>query len=197
MSDHATKPGRYFVIAFFLIFAVLVADQVSKWYVVESMLRTKSTGPDFGTWFITSSPIQFFIDQMEEYKTVKINDWLNFQMVWNRGMSFGMLDTDNPKMPLLFMSVSMLISVGMFVWMALARGRLLLFALPLIIGGAMGNVCDRVRFGAVADFIDVHIKEHHWPAFNLADSAICTGAVLLGLYALLDHKSGTPEEKKT
>jgi signal peptidase II len=189
MSEHAHKPGRYFAAAFLLIFAVIFADQASKWFVLESMLRTKVTHPDFWTWFMKPEPLQYFIDQQEEYNTVTLAPWLDFKMVWNRGISFGMFDSDNPKMPVLFMCVSLFVSVGLFVWMAIARGRLLLVALPLVIGGAIGNVCDRIRFGAVADFVDFHVGDWHWPAFNLADASICIGAGLLVIHALLDKSA--------
>ncbi len=193
MSDHASKPGRYFIAAFLLIFGVLLADQASKWFVLETMLREKSTGPDFWTWFKTSAPLPYFVDQIEKYKTVTFNGWLNFTMVWNRGVSFGMFDSDNPKMPVMFMCLSLFVAMGLFIWMAIARGRLLLVALPLVIGGALGNVCDRMRFGAVADFIDVHVGDRHWPTFNVADACICIGAGFLIIHALLDnHQKKTP-----
>jgi len=64
-------------------------------------------------------------------------------------------------------------------------------ALGGIIGGALGNVIDRLRWGAVADFLDVHIAGHHWPAFNLADSAISVGAVLLILDALFTRPTSS------
>jgi signal peptidase II len=64
-------------------------------------------------------------------------------------------------------------------------------ALGGIIGGAMGNVIDRLRFGAVADFLDVHVMSHHWPAFNLADSAITVGAVILIVDSLFAGRVST------
>lgn len=193
MSEHVNKPGRYFLAAFILIFAVVMADQASKWFVLETMLRTKGTSPDFWQWFKTRELVQFFVDQQETYKSVTLTPFLNFQMVWNRGISFGMLESDSSKMPIAFIALSLVISVCLFVWMAVARGRLLFFALPLIIGGAIGNVCDRIRFGAVADFIDVHVAGRHWPAFNIADSCICIGAALLIIHAIFDKS----DDKKT
>jgi len=193
MTDHSLKPGRYFLAAFLLIFAVVFADQASKWFVLETMLRTKPAQQDFWTWFMTPNPLQYFIDQQETYNTVTFTSWLNFTMVWNRGISFGMFDSDNPKMPLMFVCLSLFVAMGLFVWMAIARGRLLLVALPLVIGGAIGNACDRVRFGAVADFVDVHVAGWHRPAFNVADASICIGAALLVIHALLDHGGKKPE----
>lgn len=182
--------------ALLLIFGVLLADQASKWFVLETMLRTKGAAPDFWQWFTTRDTIDALnplaVESVtEEYNTITFNSMLNFRLVWNTGISFGMFGGANS---LIFMGLSLLVSAGLFVWMAIARGRLLLVALPLVIGGALGNVCDRVRFGAVADFIDVHIGEHHWPAFNVADSCICIGAGLLILHALLDQSDKKPAE---
>ena len=70
-------------------------------------------------------------------------------------------------------------SVILGLWMARGGPRLLVFGLALIIGGAIGNVIDRVRFGAVIDFVDLHAGGYHWPAFNIADAAIFCGVVML------------------
>ncbi|HYD18283.1 MAG TPA: signal peptidase II [Patescibacteria group bacterium] len=180
------KPGRFFAVAFVLILAVIAADQASKWYVLETMLRTNPENLDFWSWFTKRAPLAFFEDQQEKYKQVVFNGWLNFTMVWNKGISFGMFASQNGKMPVLFICVSLCISMALFFWLVLARTTLLFIALPPIIGGAIANVCDRVRFGAVADFIDLHIGEHHWPAFNIADACVVIGAALVVIDAILD-----------
>lgn len=195
MSEQVIRPGRYFIVAFILILVVIGADQASKWFVLESMLRTKSENPDFWTWFTTRNMVEFFADQQEKYKQVVFNPWLNFTMVWNKGISFGMFGAGQGKTPLLFIALSMIISFGLLIWLVLARTKMLFLALPLIIGGAIGNVIDRVRFGAVADFIDVHIGDRHWPAFNIADACVCIGAFLLILDTIFD-KSGSKKGTK-
>lgn len=194
MSEQVIRPGRYFIVAFFLILVVIGLDQASKWFVMESMLRVKSEGPDFWTWFKTRDMIEYFADQQEKYKQVVFTPWLNFTMVWNKGVSFGM-GAGAGKTPLLFIALSMMISFGLLIWLVLARTKMLFLALPLIIGGAIGNVIDRVRFGAVADFIDVHIADRHWPAFNVADACVCIGAFFLILDTIFD-KSGTKKDPK-
>ena len=195
MSEQVIRPGRYFIVAFFLILVVIGADQASKWFVMESMLRVKSESPDFWTWFTTRDMVEFFTDQQEKYKQVVFNPWLNFTMVWNKGISFGMFGAGQGKAPILFIALSLMISFGLFIWLVLARTKMLFLALPLIIGGAIGNVIDRVRFGAVADFIDVHVGDRHWPAFNIADACVCIGAFFLILDTILD-KSGTKKGPK-
>ncbi len=195
MSAQVIRPGRYFIVAFFLILVVIGLDQASKWFVMETMLRAKSESPDFWTWFTTRDMIDFFADQQEKYKQVVFNPWLNFTMVWNKGISFGMFGGGQGKMPVLFIALSLMISMGLLIWLVLARTKMLFLALPLIIGGAIGNVCDRVRFGAVADFIDVHLGDRHWPAFNVADACVCIGAFFLILDTILD-KSGSKKDQK-
>ncbi|MDF3023549.1 MAG: lspA [Alphaproteobacteria bacterium] len=195
MSEQVIRPGRYFIVAFFLILVVIGLDQASKWFVMESMLRVKSENPDFWTWFTTRDMVEYFSDQQEEYKQVVFNDWLNFTMVWNRGISFGMFGAGAGKTPLLFIALSMLISLGLLIWLVLARTKMLFFALPLIIGGAIGNVIDRVRFGAVADFIDMHLGDRHWPAYNIADACVVIGAIFLILDTIFD-KSGSKKDPK-
>ena len=78
------------------------------------------------------------------------------------------------------------------IWLARADRRLIGVAIGLIVGGALGNLVDRVRYGAVADFLDVHAWGYHWPAFNAADSAITVGAVTL----VLDSLFVRPERPK-
>ena len=83
--------------------------------------------------------------------------------------------------------------VGIF-GITVSFGILGSFALACIIGGALGNVADRVRFGAVLDFLDFHYKNMHWPAFNLADSFICIGVFILICLEFMDNKKKKTEE---
>lgn len=126
-----------------------------------------------------------------------INGFLNLVHVRNPGAAFGFLS----KAPAYFRSV-------FFIAVTLAAMGLILYyirqnrvtekrvvlALSLIFAGAAGNLIDRVRFGEVIDFIDVYISVHHWPAFNIADSAISAGAVLL-LLSLIKGKPAESEKK--
>lgn len=191
---HVHKPGRFFLVAFIAILVVIAADQASKWLVLETMLRTKSENPDFWAWFSTRDLIGDFVDQREAYNTITYTPWLNFTMVWNKGVSFGMFGGENALPPIVFIGFSLVVSMGMMVWLVLARSKTLSIALPLIIGGAIANSIDRFRFGAVADFIDVHVGDKHWPAFNLADSCIVLGACFIVLDALLTAMHKKPQQ---
>ncbi|MBC7953931.1 MAG: signal peptidase II [Rhodospirillaceae bacterium] len=160
-----------------LILAAIIVlfDQWSKYWVVETVMRPQ------GVWetpFYTSTRIE-------------ILPFFDIVMAWNRGVSFGIFNTDGRWNAILLSVLSIAIVIGLLVWMRKAPSRMVTLALGSIIGGALGNVIDRIRWGAVADFLDVHVMGHHWPAFNLADSAISIGAVVLVLDALFARPSSS------
>jgi signal peptidase II len=86
---------------------------------------------------------------------------------------------------LLFSLVAAAIVTVLIYWLSRVDSSLLAVAIGLIIGGAIGNVIDRIRLGAVVDFLDFHVESWHWPAFNVADSAICIGVAVMLLDGLL------------
>lgn len=184
------KSGRYFLIGLCLTLAVIAADQITKWMVIETMLRVKSTGPDFWTWFVTRNPIPYFVDVQEKYNTKVFSSILNFVMVWNHGISFGMFDNGKEGVAVIFIGVSLTVSMLLLTWMLFARRGLLVAGLACVAGGAIANAIDRVRFGAVADFIDFHIHNRHWPAFNGADIFISLGAALIIIDAITAKGKG-------
>jgi signal peptidase II len=136
--------------------AVVVLDQLTKWAIL--------------TW----------LD-----RAVALTPFFNLVVVWNRGVSFGMFDSDGALAPWLLSGLALAVVGALLLWLRRVDHPLPGAALGLIIGGAVGNVIDRVRFGAVVDFLDVHAMGWHWPAFNVADSAICIGAALLLVDGLL------------
>ncbi|NBJ09478.1 signal peptidase II [Microvirga arsenatis] len=103
----------------------------------------------------------------------------NLRLGFNRGISFGFLPADEASGVLLLIGITALISLGMAVWSVMAQTWQEATALALILGGALGNLIDRVRDGMVTDFIDLHAAGYHWPTFNGADIAITLGAVWL------------------
>ncbi|GHM58267.1 MAG: lipoprotein signal peptidase [Candidatus Mesenet longicola] len=110
--------------------------------------------------------------------TIKICSFLKFIEIWNSGISFGLFD-DLPRNNIIF-SLSSIIITCIFTYVLYkTRSKLVRFNFSLIIGGAMGNLIDRVYWGAVYDFIDIKIINWHWPTFNLADSFIVIGMLLL------------------
>lgn len=185
-QNKAARPGRFFLLGFILIAALIFADQYSKWWVMEHMLRASGEPRLFGDWFLTLQPVSFFFDQREAYNTVILTPFLNFVMVWNTGVSFGMFNSDSDVVKFALIGVALLISLLLMIWLAVTSRGLVAAAIILVISGAVGNVIDRVRFGAVADFIDLHMAGIHWPAFNVADSGIVLGGMLLILHAMLN-----------
>lgn len=109
---------------------------------------------------------------------IKIFDFFSLVYVWNRGVSFGMFNTlENSK--IIFCVVQGTIALVLFFWLYYNKKTHITYALALIIGGALGNLVDRIKNGAVADFLDFHIASYHWPAFNLADSWVFIGVMIL------------------
>ncbi|MCH2547093.1 MAG: signal peptidase II [Alphaproteobacteria bacterium] len=147
---------RHFILGMAVALIALVLDQISKLWLVDHMELAK---------------IENGIEILPFFKLV---------MVWNYGVSFGMFSAvgDDSRRWLLI-AVAAVITAIMFVWLWKSHTKLLSLALGLVIGGAIGNVFDRLRWGAVADFFYLHYDEWYWPAFNIADSAIFIGVVLL------------------
>ncbi len=116
---------------------------------------------------------------------VHLTSFLNLVLVYNRGAAFGFLSNADGWQNAFFIAVAVAIVTAIIVFLARGgrRDRLTAIALMLILGGAAGNLADRVRLGEVVDFIDFHIGAWHWYTFNLADSAITVGAALLGVDA--------------
>lgn len=115
--------------------------------------------------------------------------FFNLVLTLNRGMSFGLFNgaagTGGGVNAIVFSIVAAGIVLGLVYWLSRVASPLLGLAIGLIIGGAIGNVIDRIRCGAVVDFLDFHIGMYHWPAFNLADSAICVGVGVMLFESLL------------
>ena len=121
----------------------------------------------------------------------RVSPFFNLVLTLNRGMSFGLFnagDGGGALNALLFSLAAAIIVAGLIYWLSRVSSPLLAIAIGLIVGGAVGNVVDRIRHGAVVDFLDFHIGYWHWPAFNLADSAICLGVAMMLLDGLLLHR---------
>lgn len=123
--------------------------------------------------------------------TVIVPGFLNMTYVTNKGAAFSMLaDVDSPWRHYFFVSVGgVALLILTVVWFKNRKGNQISnIALGLIVAGAAGNLIDRVRLGAVVDFIDVYLGSRHWPAFNVADSAICVGVVTYLLISYLEER---------
>ena len=144
----------------FVIIGVIIADQLSKFWIVDAF-------------------------QLYESREI-IPGIFNFVYVVNTGAAFSILaDVDSPWRHYFFLSVGCIAIVGLTILYSKLKKENKLYYLPvgLIVGGAIGNLIDRVRLGSVVDFLDFYFGNYHWPAFNIADSAICVGA---GLFILMN-----------
>lgn len=124
---------------------------------------------------------QLATETLELYRPRVVTDWLNLTLAHNDGAAFSLLAGAGGWQRWFFTVVAVLVSAVLLVWLKRLphRSRLLPVALVLVLGGALGNLIDRVRLGYVVDFIDIHYQGWHWPAFNLADSVIVVGVLLL------------------
>jgi signal peptidase II len=155
--------------------AVFVADQVSKWYVLGPLGLSPPGCRELetGCVFINLGPL------------------VDLQMVWNRGISFGLFRADGELGRWVLVAAQLGIAGVFGWWLRTAERRITAVALGLVIGGALGNVIDRIRYGAVADFIDFSgpwfgWRIGDWPVgfgwvFNVADAAITVGAIVLAI----------------
>lgn len=152
-----------------LLFVAIIVyvDQLSKWWATEEILKA-GNGYGFFEW-ITRIP------EMTDYRSKEMLPFVDFVMVWNNGISFGMFQSDDPMVPLLITLMTAAVIIGFMIWMFRTDNRTVAGGLSMVIGGAIGNLIDRVRFEAVIDFLDFHILGWHWPAFNLADTCIVLG----------------------
>ncbi len=128
----------------------------------------------------------FALQYLPPYAEVPVFKYFNLTLAYNKGAAFSFLNSASGWQIWMFGVIALLVSIGLLIWLARlsSRQRWLCIALTLIIGGALGNLSDRFLYGHVIDFLDFYIANWHWPAFNIADSAICVGAVMLFIDAL-------------
>lgn len=147
----------YFNQAFYLLlsFSVILIDQITKHFAQHELIH---------------------------YVPIYINTVMNLTLAHNTGAAFSLLDSASGWQSLFFLCLNGLISLGLLVWLFRLKyndNKLKSWSLSLILGGALGNIIDRVQLGYVIDFLDFHWGMYHWPIFNVADSAVCIGGFLL------------------
>jgi signal peptidase II len=121
-----------------------------------------------------------------------IDDFFRLVNVWNPGVSFGFLGGDKALPPWVLSAVAVAVCIGLMMWLRRVDRPLTGWGIGLVMGGAIGNVIDRARWGAVFDFADFHVGQWHWPAFNVADSAIVVGVGLMLLDSFIGEKRPAP-----
>lgn len=139
---------------------------------------------------------QIATDSLALYRPVELTSWLNLTLAHNYGAAFSFLSDAGGWQRWLFTGLAAVVTVILVIWLLRlsAKEKLTRAALSLVIGGAAGNLIDRIVNGYVVDFIDVYYRDSHWPAFNLADSAITLGVVLLLVDGFFFASAEKPEE---
>ena len=154
---------RYFITKSVFVFILFTLDQAAKFYIIDYFKAFKQ-------------PLE------------RINEYFNLVLVWNKGISFGMLN-HYANSNIIFLVISLIITSFMVHLLIKSKGALESISYVLIIGGALGNIFDRIERGAVTDFIEVHYANYYWPAFNIADSIICIGVFLMIVSLLFMEKN--------
>ena len=155
----------------------------------QSDVVRRPPAPYSWLWLLVSGAVvwgdmatkQWASEVLTLYRPRQLLPWLNLTLAHNYGAAFSFLSQAGGWQRWLFTALAAGVSIGLIIWvLRLPRREWLTgLALALIIGGALGNLADRVQLGYVIDFLDVHYGAWHWPAFNVADSAISCGVVLL------------------
>jgi len=144
---------KLFLIGIILAFFITIFDLISKIYI-------------------------FSLIEENNQNQIVITSFFSLVQVLNKGISFGMFN-DIKNSQIIFSLLQASIALILTFWLLKTNSLYISVALGLIIGGAFGNIIDRIINGAVADFLDFHINNYHWPAFNLADSSVFIGVAML------------------
>ena len=155
LRSRASARGRYRMLRIGLpaVALVVLLDQLTKWFARDALWQPP--------------------------RAIEVTSFFNLVPVENRGISFGLLESDSGFGPWLIAGIAVAIALALMIWLARTRRVWPALALGLIVGGALGNVIDRARLGWVIDFVDIHAAGYHWPAFNLADAGITVGVAIL------------------
>jgi signal peptidase II len=162
-ADIASPSRSYIGLGLAMAVLVVALDQLTKWWILEVVMQ----------------PVP---------RIVEVTPFFNLVLAWNYGVSFGTFASTEAYMPYVLSAVAFGIVVVLLVWMRNAGRRFIAVALGMVIGGAIGNIIDRIRFGAVADFLDFHVAGWHFWAFNIADSGITVGVALLLIDGLFERR---------
>ncbi len=155
------KKTILYFLSFLAFIIIFVSDQLSKYYILQQ-------------------------SELANHGIIEVTPFFNIVLTFNRGVSFGMFAGHNQ--PLLLIAIACVIILVLLSWLRKNTSPMVALAVGAIIGGATGNVIDRIRHGAVVDFLDFYIKGLHWPAFNIADSFVFIGVVVLCVYSMFFEK---------
>jgi signal peptidase II len=157
--------------------------------------------PSFNNWLLLAAVIivldqitKLIVDNTMFYgQVIPVMPSFNIVLAYNKGAAFSLLANAGGWQRLFFSTIAVVASVGI-IWVLRKhhQNRLMSLSLSLILGGALGNLIDRIAYGHVVDFIQVFYSTYYWPAFNIADSAITVGAVLMVLDSMKKQPESSP-----
>ena len=157
--------------ALLLAAVIIVSDQVSKWVIADVV--------------------------MQPPRVIEVTGFFNLVLTYNTGVSFGLLGFDLPGKAFILGALAVVVAISLMVWLWHQPKALLVWAVGLVAGGAIGNAIDRALRPGVVDFLDFHLGGWHWYAFNIADSAIAIGVALLVLETLFAPSEEAKEKDGT
>jgi signal peptidase II len=137
-----------------------------------------------------------FVYDLPVREPVRVTPFMDLIVVWNHGISYGLFQQSTELGRWVLVAVSLAAALALSIWIRRARGKLLAASLGLIVGGAIGNAIDRVAYGAVFDFIHLHVGSFSWYVFNVADAAIVAGVVGLLYDSFVLEKRRTPRNAR-
>lgn len=141
--------------------------------------------------FAILSIIVFLFDQITKdlirknyilYTTTKINNYINITHLKNKGIAFGLFNNNSDIVFYTLITISILVCIFLLHYIFNTTNNINNIAASLVLGGALGNISDKILYKGVTDFIDIHVKTLHWPAFNIADSSIFLGVLIYIIY---------------
>lgn len=145
-------------------------------------------------WLLLSIVIIFFdqltklyaIKYLSLYQPLPLMPFFNLTLAHNTGAAFSFLGAESGWQRWFFVGTALIVSMLCLAWLYRlpTKGKLLLAAIGLLLGGALGNLWDRLVYGYVIDFIDLYVGDWHWPIFNIADAAICIGVAIIAITSL-------------
>ena len=167
-KEKIVQLSKKFTLSFYIILICFILDRVSKVYVISLFTQTN------------------FND------SIYINSYLNFILLWNKGIAFGLLQSEQMLYHLITVIIFLVISLVCFLILKSEKKWEIIY-FSMIAGGALGNFIDRIYYNAVPDFIDLHYKEFHWFTFNIADMCITIGIIFYLIFDMFKFKNADNE----
>ena len=154
--------SKKYLVDFFIIFFIFIIDRSSKLLIIS------------------------YPETYEQYG-ISVTSFLNFNLIWNEGIAFGLFSFDN-KIYYNFLTIFIILVTIIIIWLMYKSKGFERFSFMMIVGGSLGNIYDRVFYSAVPDFIDIHVNNFHWFIFNVADIFITLGIMCLISFEIFSNK---------